>query len=932
MSITPAPGALTRRAFVRAATVGSAAVALPSVASTTDSSGRSAIGQPPSARAHWLEGSPRSPVGARWGMAWPRGTVAPGVTFGARTDDGTPVSLQSWPLATWPDGSVKWSGHAVSADAPSFRSLTVQAGELPVAPAAPVSVVTTDETIDLTTGDFSCRVQRRGRVIVARLRRGATDVAVDGRLVCVREEESATGPEGGVRRVEWEGEVTAAAVEQAGPVRAVVRLEGRHVDPAGARRWLPFVVRLSLHAGASDLRWIHTFIYEGDPARDRIAGLGVRFDVPQRGPLHDRHIRFSGEDDGLFAEAVRGVTGLRRDPGAAVRRAQLAGERTPEVATWDRRVASRIHYIPAFGDWTLFQSSADGFEVLKRTNRSHTWLSCARGNRAGGLMSLSSPEGGIALGIRDFWQSHPAQLDVRGAAGDGATVTAWLWAPQAAAMDLRPYHDGVGQDTYARQLEGLEVTYEDYEPGFDSPVGVARTSELSVWALARTPTREGLAAMAATVRIPPRLLADRRDLHRAGVFGGLWSPQEEVGSPAQAIDRQLASHFDFYLSQREQRRWYGFWNYGDVMHSYDADRHEWKYDIGGFAWDNSELSTDIWLWLYFLRSGRPDVFRFAEAMTRHTGEVDVHHLGPFAPLGSRHNVLHWGCSAKQLRISTAANRRYYYYLTGDERTGDLLREQVEAIRTLATVQPSRKVAASLVTPADPLAKEAYASFGLDWGAAAAAWLTEWERTGSAVSRDRLLAGMRGIGAQPWGFFSLGALIHFETGAFRASPSKDPSASHLSAAFGLVEVCVELVELLDVPEFRNAWLEYCRLYNADPSEQSARLGRALKGRNLEQGHARLTAFAAKSLADADLARRAWQEFRRGENGWRSHEPLVQRRIEGPAVLRPVEEAAGFSTNAAAQWGLAAIQCLALLGEPPEVAAETDGRQPTAGGGR
>ncbi|MFN5559343.1 MAG: Tat pathway signal sequence domain protein, partial [Opitutaceae bacterium] len=167
MSITPAPGALTRRAFVRAATVGSAAVALPSVASTTDSSGRSAIGQPPSARAHWLEGSPRSPVGARWGMAWPRGTVAPGVTFGARTDDGTPVSLQSWPLATWPDGSVKWSAHAVSADAPSFRSLTVQAGELPVAPAAPVSVVTTDETIDLTTGDFSCRVQRRGRVIVA---------------------------------------------------------------------------------------------------------------------------------------------------------------------------------------------------------------------------------------------------------------------------------------------------------------------------------------------------------------------------------------------------------------------------------------------------------------------------------------------------------------------------------------------------------------------------------------------------------------------------------------------------------------------------------------------------------------------------------------------------------------------------------------------
>ena len=85
--------------------------------------------------------------------------------------------------------------------------------------------------------------------------------------------------------------------------------------------------------------------------------------------------------------------------------------------------------------------------------------------------------------------------------------------------------------------------------------------------------------------------------------------------------------FDFYRGQQEQRGWYGFWNYGDVMHTYDFDRHEWRYDVGGFAWDNSELATDVWLWMHFLRTGRADVFRFAEAMTRHTGEVDVHHLG-----------------------------------------------------------------------------------------------------------------------------------------------------------------------------------------------------------------------------------------------------------------------------------------------------------------
>ncbi|MEE7560805.1 Tat pathway signal sequence domain protein, partial [Xanthomonas sp. Kuri4-2] len=180
-------------------------------------------------------------------------------------------------------------------------------------------------------------------------------------------------------------------------------------------------------------------------------------------------------------------------------------------------------------------------------------------------------------------------------------------------------------------------------------------------------------------------------LHAAGAFGPQWSPAPAANAAAQALETQLAWYFHFYRQEVEQRRWYGFWDYGDVMHSYDGDRHVWRYDVGGYAWDNSELSTDLWLWYYFLRSGRQDVFRMAEAMTRHTGEVDVHHLGRFAPLGSRHNVRHWGDSAKQLRISTAANRRFLYYLTADERTGELLREQVEALRTLQRVLPGRKI-------------------------------------------------------------------------------------------------------------------------------------------------------------------------------------------------------------------------------------------------
>ena len=65
-------------------------------------------------------------------------------------------------------------------------------------------------------------------------------------------------------------------------------------------------------------------------------------------------------------------------------------------------------------------------------------------------------------------------------------------------------------------------------------------------------------------------------------------------------------------------------------------------------------------------AGRADIYRFAEAMTRHTSEVDVYHIGKWAGLGTRHGVQHFGDSAKQVRISTPVYRRLFYYLTPDE--------------------------------------------------------------------------------------------------------------------------------------------------------------------------------------------------------------------------------------------------------------------------
>jgi hypothetical protein len=853
----------------------------------------------------WLDGvAPPVAQGITWGTPWARGKLKETKNFALRGGDRL-HALQSWPLAWWPDGSVKWTAHALPpatelGDGPF--EVVAQRGPKP---AASLAVDESASGIEVDTGAFVCRFARGGSSVITSITRGSGEALRDGRLVLLNQNQAASSDGAQVAQQLFASAIDKVTVEQRGPARAVIKVEGRHAH--GDRQWLPFTLRFYLYAGSEALRVLHTIVFDGDENRDFIRGIGLRFTTPLNAELHDRHVRFAGEDHGLFGEAVRGLTGLRRDPGKPARDAQVAGLAVPEITPVAKGL---LQYIPAFGDWTLAQPNADGFTIRKRTADGHAWLDSGHGRRAGGLGYVGSPAGGIAFGIRNFWQSHPAQLDVRGAAGDAATVTMWLWSPEAPPMDLRFYHDGLGQDTYEKQYKGgLEITYEDYEPGFGTPMGVARTSELLLWILPATPTRERFTQLAQALREPAVLAATPQTIVESGVFGHALSLPSQT--PARdALETQLDWMFNFYRGQQDQRSWYGFWNYGDVMHTYDFDRHEWRYDVGGFAWDNSELATDVWLWMYYLRTGRADTFRFAEAMTRHTGEVDVHHLGKFAPLGSRHNVQHWGCSAKQLRISTALNRRFYYYLTADERVGDLMREQNEAARTLRTVPPGRKLASAAEREAvDPNGDYAYLGFGTDWGALASAWFTEYERTRDPRFRERLLNSMRSIGAQPRGFFTGSERFNLITGVFDKATHDRVSVSHLSAAFGLPEICAELIESFDVPEFERAWLQYCELYNAPAEQQKAALGQELRGTNLQQGHARLTAFAAYRKNDSRLAARAWSEFTGGRAGYGVDQRFAATRIEAPAVLNPVDEGRGISTNATAQWGLAGIVCLA-----------------------
>jgi hypothetical protein len=295
----------------------------------------------------------------------------------------------------------------------------------------------------------------------------------------------------------------------------------------------------------------------------------------------------------------------------------------------------------------------------------------------------------------------------------------------------------------------------------------------------------------------------------------------------------------------------------------------------------------------------------AEAMTRHTSEVDAHHIGPFAPMGTRHNVNHWGDGAKQPRISHAGLKRFHYYLTTDERVGDLLREQLDADFTYAYLQrfnaahylptpdggPRLERAGSPTAPRPedfaPLTRErtVATALALDWMCYAMNWATEWERTGDTKWRDVVLNDMNSM---------VGSL---ENGRFRGR--------YFDMIFGGPENMAQLESMFDLPEFWAAWANTCEA-----------VGREVTGNQMTGP--RMLAYAAHAKKDAELGQLAWEKLI--GNALTNGVPPVElaRPVASAGVVKPVHDpvflgdSVGWQLHgpASVQWALNAIETMEL----------------------
>ncbi|MDR1569915.1 MAG: hypothetical protein LBS72_05450 [Oscillospiraceae bacterium] len=692
-------------------------------------------------------GAPQ-PGGVTFGIPWARGTRSRGDSHTSpalKAADGTIFPTQTRALAYWPDGSVKWTLH--SAVLPSDNSFILSddqpAAVLQDAPC--VRVVQSSDSISVDTGAVTCTIDLRTSPLIRSIVRSSDGKALCSgvRLVAISEQRFPQGDNKTIyQREKFHGKAYHAVVEEYGPVRAVVRLRGSHVGETSAlrttsreRKWLTFDLRLYFYAGQPQIRMVHTFIFDGREEEDFICGLGLEFDVPLRGAAINRHVRIAGED-GLFSESPKSLWVRQNAAGYLdAYRAQLDG---------------RSNFIDAqtmlndMTEWDAFritQHSSARYDIAKRCGDAFTWVRADTGGRSLGALYAGGSEGGLAVFRKDFWQKFPSALEAVGMLSDTGTVRAWFHSPTAPAMDMRRYDNRTH----------VEACYEGFEEMRSSAYGIGNTNELTVWACDAFPGNVELIDWAKSCQRPNLLLADAAYYPSTGVLGAVWSPVDRSTPNRAFVEDALDALLIYYKEERELRDWYGFWDYGDIRHTYDPERHNWRYDFGGYGWQNTELVPNLWLWYAFLRSGRQgagrspapfgaagqspaseDYFEWAEAMTRHTSEVDLYHLGDYKGLGSRHNVIHWGCGCKEGRIGMSALHKVYYYLTGDGRVGDIMDDQRDSDKAIARVDPLR----AYYTP-EPDGR-CHMRLGPDLMAIASNWLTRWERFEDTRYRDRLL--------------------------------------------------------------------------------------------------------------------------------------------------------------------------------------------------
>ncbi|MFO7897971.1 MAG: hypothetical protein R6V58_02800, partial [Planctomycetota bacterium] len=361
---------------------------------------------------------------------------------------GEVVPAQFTVLAPWDDGSVRWALMDCRAKvaAGGAAELTVRDDGKNPAPARPVKVVERADEVAVSTGPLEVVLDRKGTGLFRSVKvDGRERITTGGRglVVCLpgkmrkvekkQDGKTTTVTERDPGRAVVAGPPTEVEVEEAGPVRAVVRLRGKFPGVHDGR--LGYTVRVTAFAGRKFLRmrvWL-----END------GGMGYY--------RRNKDEKYTGNMEWFLFDgmAVELGLGLGESPTAACEGVRADGDfRLLQVCKMSkdgrdpRKKHYRIYQLDDF-EYTI----TGGGETLKT------------GVRTDGVVTLAGGGGTLTAAVRNFWQNYEKAIEL-----DGSTLTFWLWPTEGRWPRKHPrrwHRNGL----FDRRLETLPEPGLYYLPG-----------------------------------------------------------------------------------------------------------------------------------------------------------------------------------------------------------------------------------------------------------------------------------------------------------------------------------------------------------------------------------------------------------------------------------------------------------------------------------
>jgi hypothetical protein len=406
-----------------------------------------------------------------------------------------------------------------------------------------------------------------------------------------------------------------------GPLHAILRIEGKYQYDRDDHAPAPFVTRIHAYAGKPYLRVLHTFTYTGEP--------------DQHPPVESQHAKIATSAENIVDEEA-----LAGDPRWTQPEDQIAGMglgldyrlegpltvRTAyrQDAWWNPDSAQTYErQAPATGELSVVQTGPDSASFREGPTSSATERTdgfAARitadgseqvdATRASGWITVMGEERGVSVGVRHFTKAYPKELTVDVA---DQQLRAYAWSASAQPMNFArgsSEEDGDMVDNFAQGLtKTTEAVYRFHDADAD-PAKVQRSLDYVL-----DPS---------VAHAPPSWYAKSR------AYGRLAPKSDDFA----AFERGMDYKFQWWRFNQQWEPWYGAFTYGDGKNYYFRNR--W------FEFSNNEPAQDHMWWRQFMRTGKREYALAAEAMSRHTMDVDnTHWPAPSDYRGDSNSALDW---------------------------------------------------------------------------------------------------------------------------------------------------------------------------------------------------------------------------------------------------------------------------------------------------